>query len=62
MIPLWLPFTLEHFEKQGITIQEGMKIRLFGDDVEADAIVVPLKGYKWGGKIVEGTLINVPFP
>ena len=38
---LGLDFIRQHFEKQGISIREGLKIRLFGDDVEADAVVVP---------------------
>jgi hypothetical protein len=59
---LGLDFTREHFEKQAISLREGLKIRLFGDDVEADALVVPIKGWEWGAKIVEGTLINVDSP
>jgi hypothetical protein len=57
---LGLDFTRKHFEKQGIPLREGLKIRLFGDDVEADAVVVRVKGgWEWGAEIVEGTLINV---
>jgi len=56
---LGLAFTREHFEKLGIPLRDGLKIRLFGDDVEADAVVVPVSGWEWGAKIVEGTMINV---
>jgi hypothetical protein len=59
---LGLDYTREHFEKQGIAIREGLKIRLFGEDVEADAVVVSIAGWEWGAKIVEGTLINVDPP
>ena len=59
---LGLDFTRQHFEKQGISIREGLKIRWFGDDVEADAVVVPIKDWVWGAKIVEGTLINIDLP
>ena len=65
LVNLHLPFTIEHFERQGIPIQEGVKIRLFGDDVEADAVIIQyeLNQHKFLiAKIVEGTLVNVPFP
>ncbi len=56
---LGLAFTRERFEEQGTPIREGLKIRLFGDELEADAIVVSIPGWEWGARIVEGTLINV---
>jgi hypothetical protein len=61
---LHLPYTLEHFAKQGIEMREGLKIRLFGDELEADAVVVhhEFNNHKfWCAKVVEGTMIDVPF-
>ena len=67
IVALDAPWTIEHFQKQNVPIQVGVKIRLFGDDAEADAVIVefqynPDRPKFLGAKIVEGTLINVPFP
>ena len=62
-VDLHLPYTVEHFQKQGVPIEVGIKIRLFGDDVEADAIIVEYQSHAakfLAAKIIEGTLINVP--
>ncbi len=59
---LGLDYTREHFVKQGIPLREGLKIRLFGDAVEADAVVVAIPAWEWGARIVEGTMINVDLP
>jgi hypothetical protein len=62
---LGLPCSIESFEEQGIAIQEGLKIRILGDELEADAVVV-LHDYHnhkfFCAKIVEGTMIDVPYP
>jgi hypothetical protein len=65
IVELDLPYTIEHFVKQGIPIEVGRKIRLFGDELEADAIIVEYQPHKvkfLGAKIVEGTMIDVSFP
>jgi hypothetical protein len=67
IVELDAPWTIEHFQKQNVPIQVGVKIRLFGDDAEADAVIVefqynPDRPKFLGAKIVEGTFINVPFP
>ena len=62
VVDLGFAETKSDFEKQGIALKEGVKIRLYGDDVEADAVIVRLQNGLFGGRIVEGTLINVEFP
>ena len=65
IVELNLPYTIEHFEKQRVPIQAGVKIRLFGDELEADAIIVEYQPHSvkfLGAKIVEGTMIDVPYP
>jgi hypothetical protein len=54
IVELDLPYTIEHFAEQGIPIEVGRKIRLFGDQPHAVKFL--------GAKIVEGTMIEVPFP
>ena len=61
---LTLPYTIKHFDEQGIVMQEGLKIRLFGDELEADAVVVLHEYNKhkfWCAKVVKGTMIDVPY-
>jgi hypothetical protein len=62
---LGLPCSIECFQQHGISIQEGVKIRVVGDDLEADAVVV-LHEYNnhrfFCAKIVEGTMLHVTFP
>jgi hypothetical protein len=68
IVELDLPHTIEHFERQGVPIQVGIRLRLFGDELEADAVIVeyryqPDSKFKFlGAKIVEGTMIHVPYP
>ena len=62
---LGLPCSVESFKQHGISVREGLKIRICGDELEADAIVV-LHDYNnhkfFCTKVVEGTMINTPLP
>jgi hypothetical protein len=40
LMPLDLPATMQCFKDQGVPIEAGIKIRLFGDELEADAVIV----------------------
>lgn len=59
-----LPNTIKDFEDQGLEMREGLKIRLFGDELEADAVVVKTtingRTFFLVAEIVEGTLVEVP--
>jgi hypothetical protein len=65
LVDLGLPCSTQSFEEQGIAIQEGLQVRIFGDELKADAIVV-LHEYNntkfFCAKIIEGTMIDVPYP
>ena len=65
IVELDAPNTIEHFVKQGVPIEVGRKIRLFGDELEADATIVEYQPHHvkfLGAQIVEGSMVDVPFP
>jgi hypothetical protein len=63
LINLYLNCSTEDFKDHGLTAQEGLKVRLCGDLLEADAIIV--KHVQNGqeslvAKVIEGTLVELP--
>ena len=66
LINLHLRCSIEDFEEHGLTVQEGLRIRLCGDLLEADAIVIkyllPSGHETLIAKVIQGTLVELPYP
>jgi len=60
LMGLHCPGSVADIEKQKLTLENGMRVKLYGDDLEAEAIIqFDQKGKIWMGKIIEGTLKTV---
>jgi len=47
-------------EKQGITLTEGLKVKIYGDELEAEAIIRHFPNERtWVAEVLEGTLKTV---
>jgi hypothetical protein len=56
---LYLPCSTKDIEEQGFVLKEGLRVRIYGDVLEADAIITWYENKFWMAKQVPGTLIEI---
>jgi len=50
----------EDIERQGLILHEGLEVSLYGDELEARAVITRLPDYGiWVAQIIEGTLHSI---
>lgn len=59
LIELYLPSTVEDLKRNHVEMKKGVRIRLYGDELECDAILVQ-EGRHWVADILPGTMVTVP--
>jgi hypothetical protein len=55
---LYLDQTIKDLKENSVEMKEGVKVRLFGDELECDAFLV-FDGRHWIAEFVPGTMITV---
>jgi hypothetical protein len=56
---LYLPCSTKDIEEQGIVLKEGLRVRIYGDVLEADAVITWYENKFWLAREVPGTLIEI---
>jgi hypothetical protein len=54
-IPLYSQGSLEDIRKQNVELREGLRVIVYDDQCQADAIVEKIGG-EWYGRVVESTV------
>ena len=58
-VPIDFPASLKDIEKQGVDLIEGLRVLVYDDSFEMEAVVEKDQG-KWHARLIEGTGRDIP--
>ena len=58
---LYLPCSIHDIEEQKIELKEGLRVRIYGDVLEADAVITWYDNKFWLAKEIPGTLVEISY-